>query len=85
MSKQYRKEGELNPFNSARTQRYEGEGIAITLRVGETNLKSDSFEAVLTVEEALLFASRLINDCRMFCTSDDPNNHQGDTCPVHEQ
>lgn len=20
----------------------------------------------------------------MVCTSDDPNNHQGDTCPVHE-
>ena len=19
-----------------------------------------------------------------FCTSDDPNDHQGDTCPVHE-
>ncbi len=85
MKRQYYKEGELNPFNSALSERYEGEGIAITLRVGETNLQSDSFEAVLTVEEALHFASRLIGDCRMFRTSDDPNNHQGDTCPVHEQ
>mgnify|MGYP001577089271 CR=1 len=64
MKIQYRKEGELNPFNSARSQRYE-EGIAITLRVGETNLQSDSFEAILSVEDALSFASRLINDCRM--------------------
>ncbi len=65
MSKQYRKEGELNPHNSARSDRYKGEGIAIILQVGETSLLSDSFEAVLTVEEALLFASRLIDDCRM--------------------
>jgi len=20
----------------------------------------------------------------LFCTSDDPTNHQGDTCPIHE-
>jgi hypothetical protein len=28
-----------------------------------------------------------ISDCNgpvLRCTSDDPNNHQGDTCPVHE-
>jgi hypothetical protein len=24
------------------------------------------------------------NDMHNKCTSDDPTNHQGDTCPVHE-
>ena len=27
----------------------------------------------------------LTNDSEaLACTSDDPNNHQGDTCPIHE-
>ena len=31
---------------------------------------------------------RVCADCykedNLACTSDDPNNHQGDTCPIHE-
>ncbi len=40
------------------------EGIHITLSNGSGAIPDSELSGVLTVEEALLFASRIINDCR---------------------
>ncbi len=57
-------------MNSTLTTRSVLEGIQITLSNGRTSIPDSELSGVLTVEDALLFASRIINDCRIAMTQD---------------
>ena len=57
-------------MNSTLTTRSVLEGIQITLSNGSGAIPDSELSGVLTVEDALLFASRIINDCRIAMTQD---------------
>ncbi len=56
-------------------------------RMGKLTIEVDTDDQYITDDFNLLLneleQKGLISDWR-YCTSDDPQNHQGNTCPIHD-
>ena len=59
------------------------EGIVIDLY--DDNSGEHVGTVASTFDEIAEIITRLFEGAAHTCTSDDPNNHQSDTCPIHEE